>query len=201
MGVNDEEQCNEGGAAGDADDNERQGDGSKLFGVGTEAGLTRRGGRGGWRRRADGQGTRPSPTSGTASVMIPQGHALNVRNLVAVLTMEDASMVTTVIMAPVLRPAAMPAMATPLGTTTLPPPEPLSPAKRMMRDRRTMTAAVMTGTTTRTTTSGGGVRSSTCPPPCHHCLSATSSAMPLPWPSRCCRALRCPGSVSDTVTP
>jgi hypothetical protein len=46
-----------------------------------------------------------------------QGHALDVRNLVAVLTMEDKSMVTTVIMAPALWPAATPAMATPLGTT------------------------------------------------------------------------------------
>ncbi len=33
MGVNGKEQCNEGGAAGDADDNDRQGDGSKSFGV------------------------------------------------------------------------------------------------------------------------------------------------------------------------
>ncbi len=33
MGVNDKEQCNEGGAAGDNDDDDRRGDGSKLFGV------------------------------------------------------------------------------------------------------------------------------------------------------------------------
>ena len=34
MGVNDEEQCNEGGAAGDNNNDDWQGDGSKLFGVG-----------------------------------------------------------------------------------------------------------------------------------------------------------------------
>jgi hypothetical protein len=33
MGVNDEEQCNEGCAAGDDDDDDRQGNGSKSFGV------------------------------------------------------------------------------------------------------------------------------------------------------------------------
>ncbi len=34
MGVNNEEQCKEGGTAGDADDNNRQGNRSKSFGVG-----------------------------------------------------------------------------------------------------------------------------------------------------------------------
>ncbi len=33
MGVNDEEQCNEGGAAGDNNNDDRQGNGSKSFGV------------------------------------------------------------------------------------------------------------------------------------------------------------------------
>ena len=39
MGVNDKEQCNEGGATGDNDDNDRQGDGSKSFGVGGGGGV------------------------------------------------------------------------------------------------------------------------------------------------------------------
>ncbi len=34
MGVNNEEQCDEGGATGDDDNNDLQGNGSKLFGVG-----------------------------------------------------------------------------------------------------------------------------------------------------------------------
>jgi hypothetical protein len=39
MGVNDEEQCNEGGTAGDDEDDNRQGNGSKLFGVGGRGGF------------------------------------------------------------------------------------------------------------------------------------------------------------------
>ncbi len=111
----------------------------------------------------------------------------------------DGLTVTTVMTAPARRPAATPAMATPLSTMTLPPP--LLPAKRTMRDRRTTTAAGMMGTTTRMMTSGGGASSSTRPPPRRHCLSATLSAMPLPWPALCCPALRCPGSASNTATP
>jgi hypothetical protein len=111
----------------------------------------------------------------------------------------DGPTVTTVITAPMLRPAATPATVNPSGTTT-PPPRP-SPVKRTTRDRRTMTAAVTTGTTTRTATSGGGARSSTRPPPRRHRLSATSSATPLPRPACCCRASRCPGSTSNTATP
>ncbi len=52
MGVNNKEQCNEGGATGDASDKDRQGDGSKWFGVGVGVGSTRTGGGGGWRRQA-----------------------------------------------------------------------------------------------------------------------------------------------------
>ncbi len=47
MGVNDEEQCNEGGTSGDVDDDDRRGNGSKLFGVGAGAGLTRTSSKGG----------------------------------------------------------------------------------------------------------------------------------------------------------
>ncbi len=111
----------------------------------------------------------------------------------------DGQTVTMVITAPTLQPAVTPAMATPSGTTKLPPP--LLPAKQMTRDRRTTTAAATTGTTTRTVTSGGGKRSSTHPPPrCPRSL-ATLSAMPLLRPAHCCRASRCPGSTSDTATP
>ncbi len=39
MGVNNKEQCNEGGAAGDDDKDDRQCDGSKLFGVGGRGGF------------------------------------------------------------------------------------------------------------------------------------------------------------------
>ena len=39
MEVNDKEQCNEGGASGDNDNNDRQGNGSKLFGVGGGGGF------------------------------------------------------------------------------------------------------------------------------------------------------------------
>ncbi len=71
MGVNDEEQCDGGGAAGDDNDDDRQGDGSKLFGVGGRGGFDEDG----QQRRVEEvcrwAGTRPSPTSGTASVLIP----------------------------------------------------------------------------------------------------------------------------------
>jgi hypothetical protein len=111
----------------------------------------------------------------------------------------DGLMVMTVMTAPALQPAATLAMATPLRTTT-PPPLP-SLAKQMTRDRRTRSMAATTGTMTRMMTSGGGARSSTCPPLCHHCSSATLSAMPLPRPACCCWALRCLGSMSNTATP
>ncbi len=49
MGVNDEEQCDKGGAAGDNDDDDRRGDGSKLFGVGARGGFDKDG----WQRRVE----------------------------------------------------------------------------------------------------------------------------------------------------
>jgi hypothetical protein len=111
----------------------------------------------------------------------------------------DGPTVMTVITVPTLRPAATPVMATPSGMMTPPPPPLLE--KRTTQDRRLTTLTVTTRMTTRTMTSGGGTRNSTCPPPCCHRLSATSSAMPLPRPACCCRASRCPGSMSDTATP
>ncbi len=43
MGVNDKEQCDEGSAARDDNDNDQQGDGSKLFGVGGGGGFDKDG--------------------------------------------------------------------------------------------------------------------------------------------------------------
>ncbi len=43
MRVNGKEQCNKGGAAGDDNDNNRQGNGSKLFGMGGRGGFNKDG--------------------------------------------------------------------------------------------------------------------------------------------------------------
>jgi hypothetical protein len=169
MGVNDEEQCNEGGTAGDYDDDNRRGDRSKSFGVGGRGRFDKDG-----RRRRVEEACRWA----AAGAMVPRCCCPPGAALSPPPHRSDGPTVTTVIAAPALRPAATPVMATPSGTTTslLPP----SPAKRTTRDRRMTTTAVTMGKTTRTMTSGGGAHSSTHPPP--HCpwSSATLSAMPLP---------------------
>jgi hypothetical protein len=131
---------------------------------------------------------------GSPSAVAPQ-----VRRRPPPLCRPDGPKVTMVMTVPARRPAATPAMATPLGMA-MPLLLPL-PAKRMTRDRRTTSTAAAMGTMTRRMTSGGGVCSSTRPPPRRHRLSATSSAMPLLRPACCCWASQCPELMSNTATP